>query len=143
MRMSFIKYAEARYEEEQLIKEQARMLEMAPVRETYHREKASIISANVTKLRKFFRLSQTELAKKAGVTRAYISQIEKGIRVPGFKVIFDLSEIFDVDPEDIIGRKKPITPEKEKKFYKEFGDLDTLSDQDQEMIRYLIKRLKR
>jgi len=46
-------------------------------------------------------LTQEELAKKLGVTRATINAIEKGRYDPSLKLAFQLSRFFEVSIEDV------------------------------------------
>ena len=44
-------------------------------------------------------MTQEELAKKAGTTKGYISQIETRHRKPGRKLLFRLAEVLDISPD--------------------------------------------
>lgn len=46
-------------------------------------------------------LTQEELAKKLGVTRATINAIEKGRYDPSLKLAFQISRFFEVSIEDV------------------------------------------
>ena len=50
-------------------------------------------------LREWRRMTQEELAEKAGTSKAYISQIETRRRKPGRKLLFRLAEALDVSPD--------------------------------------------
>ena len=54
-------------------------------------------------LREEFKMSQKELALKAGVTEGSISLYEKGDRKPSYEVLIKLSEIFGCSIDYIIG----------------------------------------
>ena len=56
-------------------------------------------------------LSQTELAEKLGITRAYLSQIENGHNDPGMSLMRKLSEYFDVPIGILLGGGEGGTPE--------------------------------
>lgn len=51
----------------------------------------------VKKIRKALHLSQTELGEKIGLSRSYISEIEKGSYRCNYDFIFKLSDIFNVN----------------------------------------------
>ncbi|OQQ91803.1 hypothetical protein B6U55_07015 [Ligilactobacillus salivarius] len=54
-------------------------------------------------LRKLQGLTQIELADKLGVSLSSVAMWETGKRVPGFKTLNDLSELFDKSIEYILG----------------------------------------
>lgn len=54
------------------------------------------LAQRVRRLRKHRRLTQTQLAEKLGVTPAYISQIETGIRQPSLSLLNHLGDILGV-----------------------------------------------
>ena len=47
-------------------------------------------------------ISQVELAKKIGVSKAHISKFEKGTFAVSFKVLNKIAEALDVSPEKIM-----------------------------------------
>lgn len=51
--------------------------------------------------REYRKLSQVQLAHEAGVTKQYISQIEKGERIGTARVLKKIAHILDIDLEDI------------------------------------------
>jgi transcriptional regulator with XRE-family HTH domain len=51
----------------------------------------------VKKIRKALHLSQTELADRIGMSRSFISQVEKGGLKCGYDFIYKLSDIFNVN----------------------------------------------
>ena len=46
-------------------------------------------------------MTQEELAKKSGVSRRTIINVERGLHSPSGLVRYKLARIFDVEPEDI------------------------------------------
>ena len=63
----------------------------------------NILAQNVKKLRKQFKLSQEELAKKAGITYSTLIKIESGANVnPTIKTLKKLANIFNVKVDDLI-----------------------------------------
>ncbi len=51
--------------------------------------------------RAVFNLTQEELAKKLGVTRATINAIENGRYDPSLKLAFQIARFFEVNIEDV------------------------------------------
>jgi transcriptional regulator with XRE-family HTH domain len=49
------------------------------------------------------RISQEELAFKAGVHRTYISLLERGLKGPSLRMVFALATALGVDPTDLVG----------------------------------------
>lgn len=68
-------------------------------------------------------LSQSWLAKQAGVTEATISRILKGINIPGADLLEKLADAFDVSCDYLLGRS-----------------LDPSTNSDKENIEYSIGR---
>ena len=62
------------------------------------------------KLRELRDLSQTELAERAGMMPAAVSQFEKGLRMPNFESIIKLADALDISSDYLIGRNyEPIS----------------------------------
>ena len=57
-------------------------------------------------LREWRGLSQEELAKKAGTTKGYISQIETRHRKPGRRLLFRLARVLEVPPHMLLEEEK-------------------------------------
>jgi transcriptional regulator with XRE-family HTH domain len=53
-------------------------------------------------LRRKKKLSQVQLSKRAGVSRSYISEIEKGVYDPTTKIICRLCRALNCTPNDMI-----------------------------------------
>ena len=50
-------------------------------------------------------ISQKELAKRVGITQAYVSEIETGMRRPGYELFLRLADALDCSLDDLAGRK--------------------------------------
>lgn len=100
------------------------------------------IANKIIELRDSVSWSQSELARKAGVTSAAISQIEKGDRMPSLIVLRKLAEAFNVPVSELTGDSTSSSNDEAKIFFRKFGDLKNLSETDQQMIQSIIKRLK-
>ncbi len=106
-------------------------------------QSAKFISNKIKELRKECEWSQSQLAKKAGVTASAISMIESGQRAPSLVVIRKISEALKVSVSELTGES---TPEESslhaQAFFRQFGDLKDLDEADQKIITDLAKSLK-
>lgn len=64
------------------------------------------ISGKIQHLRKTSNLTQSALASKLGVTRACVNAWEMGISVPSVQSLIDLSLLFDVSTDYILGLER-------------------------------------
>ena len=60
------------------------------------------ISTNIKRLREQSGMTQEELAKRIGKTRAAISQYENGISLPRMGTVEDLAEVFGVSKAELV-----------------------------------------
>jgi transcriptional regulator with XRE-family HTH domain len=65
----------------------------------------------ITQLRKDLGISQEELGFRSGYHRTYISQIERGIKSPSLKTIFNLAKALDIKPSELINRVQCFSPQ--------------------------------
>ena len=56
----------------------------------------------VAKRRTGLRISQETLAERASVHRTYISQIERGIKVPTLTILFSLATALACNPSELL-----------------------------------------
>jgi len=64
-----------------------------------------MLSANIKKLRKEHRLSQEELAKKAGITYSTLIKIESGLnKNPTLETLTKIANAFKVKIDELVGR---------------------------------------
>jgi transcriptional regulator with XRE-family HTH domain len=90
-------------------------------------------------------LNQAELAEKAGVTPAAISQIEKGTRIPTIPVLHGIADVLGVSLDYLSGKTDSselqdlLQHEEIKAFYRGFESLD---NEDKEIIKNHIEFLK-
>lgn len=61
-----------------------------------------IFATNLRRLRHEKAISQDDLAYSAGVSRSYLSQIEKGSFYASLKIIGKLAEALEVDPSEFL-----------------------------------------
>jgi transcriptional regulator with XRE-family HTH domain len=108
-------------------------------------KRSAYISKKIKVLRESVNWSQSKLARKAGVTSAAISQIEKGDRLPSLDVCRKLAKAFNVSIAELTGDTLLTSEEindESKVFFRQFGDIINLSDTDQKILHLLIDRLK-
>lgn len=53
-------------------------------------------------IRVFYDLKQTEAASRLGISQSYLSEIEKGTKVPSLDLLRKYSEIFDLPQSSIM-----------------------------------------
>ncbi len=102
-----------------------------------------MIGQRIRDLRKQKRMSQTELAKLAGVSQTTVTAWETGKAEPSSSAVSKLADIFNVTTDYLLGR-----PDKQetKKDDVELSDDDVimtwrgqpLSDEDRELIRRIM-----
>lgn len=61
---------------------------------------------HLIQLRKEHNLSQEDLAQKIHVTRQTISKWELGITVPDMDILIDISKLFDISIDELVGNEK-------------------------------------
>lgn len=64
------------------------------------------ISERIKNLRVNLKMTQTQLAKNAGLTSAAISQFEAGTRKPSFDALSKLANAFNVSTDFLLGKKE-------------------------------------
>jgi transcriptional regulator with XRE-family HTH domain len=61
-----------------------------------------VFATNLRRWRNDRGLSQDDLAYEAGVSRSYLSQLEKGAYYASLKIIGRLAEALDIDPAELV-----------------------------------------
>ncbi len=77
----------------------------APVKKSAKKKagnKLKNIGANVLKFMLKKELNQTELAEKAKLTQAALSQVISGVRIPSLQTAINLTEALSVKFEDLV-----------------------------------------
>jgi transcriptional regulator with XRE-family HTH domain len=109
-------------------------------------DQANIISGNIKDLRNKLGWNQSKLASEAGITAAALSKIEKGDgRVPTIVVLNKIASALKVQPYEITGeepQKLSETSERNREFYRKWDILETLSPEDQNLLKGMAERLK-
>lgn len=66
-----------------------------------------VFAANLREMRHARGLSQDDLAYEAGVSRSYLSQIEKGVFYASLKIVAKLAKVLAVEPADLLKSRRP------------------------------------
>jgi transcriptional regulator with XRE-family HTH domain len=61
-----------------------------------------ILGKIILGLRQSARISQEELAERAGIHRTYVSQIERGLKSPTIVMLLKLSKALDTTPSKVM-----------------------------------------
>ena len=61
-------------------------------------------ATNLRRIRHGRRVSQEQLAHDAGVDRAYLSRVERGVTHVGLEIIGRLADVLEVDPSEFFRR---------------------------------------
>lgn len=108
---------------------------------------ADIIRSRIIGLREGLGWNQSKLASEAGITAATLSKIEKGDgRVPTIVVLRKIASALKVQPYEITGETPENVSEadiRNKEFYRRWDVLDSLSKEDQEILKGMAERLKK
>ena len=96
----------------------------------------------IKKFRERLGLSQSEFARRLKYTRAFIHQLEKGIRNPGLSVLQKISETFNVPLSELIGEKdKFVITEDDESILKRI--ISSLTPEEKEKVLKSIYMLKK
>ncbi|MES9999170.1 MAG: helix-turn-helix transcriptional regulator [Candidatus Thiodiazotropha lotti] len=111
------------------------------------KDQATYISNKIKELRETEGWNQSKLASEAGITAAALSKIEKGDgRIPTFVVLRKIASALKVQPYELTG-EEPVNvseaDERTRAFYRKWDVLETLSKEDQDMLKGMADRLKR
>jgi len=96
----------------------------------------------IKKFRERLGLSQSEFARRLNYSRAFIHQLEKGIRNPGLSVLQKISETFNVPLSELIGEKdKFVITEDDESILKRI--ISSLTPEEKEKVLKSIYMLKK
>ena len=70
---------------------------------------ADMIADNIKMLREAHKMTQADLAKKLGITRSSVNAWEMGISVPSTSYLVELSMLFHVSTDYLLGLKQNAT----------------------------------
>ena len=91
-----------------------------------------MIEERLKKLREQNAMTQTELAKKLGITRSSVNAWEMGISVPSTQYIIELSLIYKVSTDYLLGQDKQLTL-----------DISGLEQEDIDIVYQLVQHLRK
>ena len=89
------------------------------------------VADRIKKLREQNGITQTELAQKLNITRSSVNAWEMGISAPSTQNIIELSDIFDVSTDYLLGVNKTVSI-----------SVSGLSDKDIELLHSIVAHLK-
>ena len=104
-----------------------------------------ILRKRITEARESHGMNQAELAEKAGVTPAAISQIEKGTRVPTIPVLHRIANVLGVSLDYLAGKTDTSELQdllQHDDFVAFFRGFESLGSEDKETIKKHIEFLK-
>lgn len=103
------------------------------------------ISDNIKALRNSVGWNQSKLANQAKISGAALSKIEQGERVPTIVVLRKLANALKVEINEITGEqpiKRSEQEQHENSFFRKFGVLEELKDDDQKLLLEMAQRFK-
>lgn len=90
-----------------------------------------MISKNIKLLREQKKMSQADLAKRLGITRSSVNAWEQGISVPSTQYIIELSDLFNVSTDFLLGVKSSSSI-----------SLENLTDEDAIVVHRIVEHLR-
>jgi len=62
------------------------------------------LSQSLKEFRESLNITQEDLAFRANVHRTYISQLERGLKQPSLKIVFQICDALEIDPQTFIAK---------------------------------------
>ena len=90
-----------------------------------------MIADRIKSIREQHHLTQSELARRLGISRAGVNAWEMGISVPSTQYLTELAELFHVSTDYLLGIDATATV-----------DISGLTDEDKELVLGVIKHLR-
>ena len=92
---------------------------------------SKMVAERIKRLREQKNMTQSELAKQLGITRSSVNAWEMGISVPSTQYIVELSSLFGVSADYLLGIDK-------------YNSLDVtgLNEEDIQLIHHLVNHLR-
>lgn len=97
----------------------------------------NIFAVNLKNLRTEKGLNQTELAEKLFINKSMISSYEKGTRMPSLDILMQLTFIFNVSIDYMLGVQRDEVEDKQKSL-----DISGLNDNQIKIIENLIDEFR-
>lgn len=99
------------------------------------------LGAKIKKLRKGKKLTQGELAEKAGISGNHLSRLERGVFQPSIEVVKRLAQALDVNVDGLLSGEDEASPAvsiKNKELTERVQMIDQLEPEDQQAIMRVI-----
>lgn len=90
-----------------------------------------MIADRIKKVREQHHMTQSDFAKKLGITRAGVNAWEQGISIPSTKYLADIAKLFHVSADYLLGIDSTSTI-----------DVSGLTDDDKEIIHSVVNHLR-
>ncbi len=101
------------------------------------------IGERIKNLRMNLKITQTQLAKNAGLTSAAISQFEAGTRKPSFDALSKLANVLNVSMDFLLGKKEEAQKETINKEYIEMiKNIMNFSEENKQLMFELYEFVK-
>lgn len=97
------------------------------------------IGSKIINLRKKLNISQSELAKRVGVSRTIIGNYERNENTPSVDILLKIANEFDVSVDFLIGEGQLSSYDKD--VLKRIDDIEGLPEEDKNHLFYLIDNL--
>ncbi|MGP8320470.1 MAG: helix-turn-helix domain-containing protein [Methanosarcinaceae archaeon] len=100
------------------------------------------IGEKIRRLRKEHNLSQAQLAQKIGTDARRISNYENCVNLPTTEALIKLADFFNISIDYLVKNETnnmAATPIRDKILLQQFEEVDKLSEDEKEHIKYLIQ----
>ena len=64
------------------------------------------IGIRIKSLRQALKLTQAEVAEKAGIDTSFYGQLERGTGIPSLRTLFSIADVLRVEPAELLPRTK-------------------------------------
>jgi len=91
-----------------------------------------MVYERIKQIRELNRMTQTELAKKLGITRSSVNAWEMGLNVPSTQYLVELALLFKVSTDYILGLEKDVKV-----------SIGHLEEDEKEIIFTLLKKFEK
>lgn len=95
-----------------------------------------VLGEKITQLRKVLNLSQSDFAKKIGVSRTIVGNYERNTNMPSIEILLKMANVFNVSVDYIIGEGKLSTYDKQ--TLKRIEDIENLDDETKTHLFFLV-----
>lgn len=94
------------------------------------------IGSKIIILRKQYKFSQSELAKKIGSSRTMVGNYERNENTPSVDVILKIAKVFNVSVDYLLG--EGVLSQYDKKILKRINDIEKLDDDAKNKLFFVI-----